>query len=454
MQSTDSSIRAGIKEICSDLHISNEQAHLVRKSMSLALEQGLNHPGSSSVKCLPTFVRNMPSGQEKGKYLALDLGGTNFRVLVVELFGSPQKQPLITVRKYPIPVEVRSGSGEQLFDHIASSIMNFLSEIHLNPDNLALGFTFSFPCEQSKLTSAKLTQWTKGFSCSGVVGEDICTLLRASLDKQGLEGIRICALLNDTTGCLLSCSLRESRCQVGLIVGTGCNACYVENCQNIKALPDELEGDMVVNTEWGAFGELGELDFIRTKWDRVVDQESINPGKQIFEKMISGMYLGALVRQVLLELVSQGSLFQGVNHQRLICCQDAFETRHICEVENDPLGENDRCRMAMTEVLGHSQIISPTDCYAIRLVCEEVSRRACMVLAAGVAGLLRRLHLKDAVIAVDGTLIRCHPLFTLIMSKKITQLMGEGYKFELRLARDGSGLGAAIMAAVQAKSNE
>ena len=42
----------------------------------------------------------------------------------------------------------------------------------------------------------------------------------------------------------------------------------------------------------------GELDFIRTKWDLLVDAESLNPGQQIFEKMISGMYMGELVRQV------------------------------------------------------------------------------------------------------------------------------------------------------------
>jgi len=42
---------------------------------------------------------------------------------------------------------------------------------------------------------------------------------------------------------------------------------------------------MVVNTEWGAFGNQGELDFILTKWDREVDRLSVNPGKQIFEKI-------------------------------------------------------------------------------------------------------------------------------------------------------------------------
>ena len=45
---------------------------------------------------------------------------------------------------------------------------------------------------------------------------------------------------------------------------------------------------MVINTEWGAFGDNDELDFIKTKWDNAVDNNSVNPGKQTFEKMISG----------------------------------------------------------------------------------------------------------------------------------------------------------------------
>ena len=53
---------------------------------------------------------------------------------------------------------------------------------------------------------------------------------------------------------------------------------------------------MIVNTEWGGFGNQGELDFILTKWDRRVDATSVNPGKQIFEKVISGMYMGEVVR--------------------------------------------------------------------------------------------------------------------------------------------------------------
>ena len=74
---------------------------------------------------------------------------------------------------------------------------------------------------------------------------------------------------------------------------------------------------MVVNTEWGAFGEKGELDFIRTKWDYNVDKFSVNPSQHIFEKMISGMYMGELIRQVLVDLMKDDLIFFNCNRECL-----------------------------------------------------------------------------------------------------------------------------------------
>ena len=41
----------------------------------------------------PTFVRSIPDGSEKGDFLALDLGGTNFRVLWVQIPPMSGNQP-------------------------------------------------------------------------------------------------------------------------------------------------------------------------------------------------------------------------------------------------------------------------------------------------------------------------------------------------------------------------
>lgn len=51
-----------------------------------------------------------------------------------------------------------------------------------------------------------------------------------------------------------------------------------------------------------------------------------------FEKMISGMYLGEIVRHVLLHLTSLGVLFRGQQTQRLQT-RDIFKTKFLSEIE-------------------------------------------------------------------------------------------------------------------------
>ena len=58
---------------------------------------------------------------------------------------------------------------------------------------------------------------------------------------------------------------------------------------------DSSTGLMVVNTEWGSFdNELSVLP--TTKYDVALDAASVNPGIQMFEKRVSGMFLGELLR--------------------------------------------------------------------------------------------------------------------------------------------------------------
>ena len=195
---------------------------------------------------------------------------------------------------------------------LASCLADFIHDRELQDEVLPLGFTFSFPCEQVGLAKGKLVKWTKGFSCSGCEGRDVVELLQEAIQRRGDVKIEVCAILNDTTGCLMSCAWRDERCRIGLILGTGTNACYLEEIKDIHTIDQKAYSDkkyMVINTEWGAFGDNGELDFVVTKWDRAVDEMSVNPGKQIFEKMISGMYMGELIRQVIVDLMKDDLIF-------------------------------------------------------------------------------------------------------------------------------------------------
>lgn len=79
--------RRQIEDYCRDLVINNDHISLMERKMRAAIEKGLNREthDSSTVKCFPTYVRQLPNGEEEGKFLALDLGGTNFRVVLIDI---------------------------------------------------------------------------------------------------------------------------------------------------------------------------------------------------------------------------------------------------------------------------------------------------------------------------------------------------------------------------------
>jgi len=444
---TVSSCRRQIEDYCRDLVINNDHISKMEQRLRAAIDKGLDkdsHP-TATVKCFPTYVRELPGGCETGKYLALDLGGTNFRVVVIDI-GKDKFE--MDSEVYALSKELMEGSGESLFDYIAECLAKFVKSRGIQDQVLPLGFTFSFPCRQNGLASGDLIAWTKGFSCAGVEGQDVVALLAKAIDKRQDVKVDVAALLNDTTGCLMSCAWKNPNCRIGLIIGTGTNACYLEECEKVGTLEDSErigKQDMIVNTEWGAFGDKGELDFILTKWDKNVDAASLNPGKQIFEKMISGMYMGEVVRQVVVDLVNENLIFSGHDTSKLME-HGRFYTKYVSEIESDPVGEYKRCRSALSD-LGLNDITNE-DCSAIRYICECVSRRAGFMVSAGITALLKKMDYKDVVVAIDGSVFRYHPHFPNIMKSRIAQLMGIDYKFDLMLSTDGSGRGAALVAAV------
>jgi hexokinase len=64
---------------------------------------------TAAIKMLPSYVRSVPNGTEKGDFLALDLGGTNFRVLLIRLEG---RQSEMTSKIFRVPDNVMKGTGE------------------------------------------------------------------------------------------------------------------------------------------------------------------------------------------------------------------------------------------------------------------------------------------------------------------------------------------------------
>uniref|UniRef100_A0A8C7DDR0 Hexokinase-2 n=1 Tax=Oncorhynchus kisutch TaxID=8019 RepID=A0A8C7DDR0_ONCKI len=433
------------------LRLSDENLIDVSERFRREMDKGLGRDSNptAAVKMLPTFVRSTPDGTEKGDFLALDLGGTNFRVLLVKVSDNGKQKVEMENQIYAITEELMRGSGEELFDHIAECLANFLEKLGIKNQKLPLGFTFSFPCQQTKLDESILVSWTKGFKSHGVEGRDVVSLLRKAIIKRGDFDIDIVSVINDTVGTMMTCGYDDHHCEIGLIVGTGTNACYMEEMRHLELVEGD-EGRMCVNMEWGAFGDDGALDDLRTDFDQEIDAGSLNPGKQLFEKMISGMYMGELVRLILVKMAKEDMVFQGHTTPDLVT-NGQLQTSFVSAIENDKDQEGLVSAEKMLRGLGLDPSVE--DCVATRRVCQVVSTRAAHLCAATLAAVLRQIRDNKAAerlrttIGVDGSVYKNHPQFARRLHKMVRRLVPDCDVRFLR-SEDGSGKGAAMVTAV------
>ena len=129
---------------------------------------------NSSEQFLATPVTRLPSGRERGEFLAIDLGGTNLRVAFVSLLGqcsdeqksyqdgengtprpSGDDQTTENVisrnfeKSWPIGAHLKADNAEHLFawlgDCLAEVIRDRLRDGDHTFTDIPLGITFSFP---------------------------------------------------------------------------------------------------------------------------------------------------------------------------------------------------------------------------------------------------------------------------------------------------------------------
>lgn len=123
-----------------------------------------------------------------------------------------------------------------------------------------------------------------------------------------------------------SIPIDQTRTCIGTIFGTGTNGVYLEKLSKISkpldGVFDSSALEMFISIEWGSFdNDLSVLP--STEYDVEVNQASINPGNQMFEKRVSDMFLGELLRTVLAKLYADPALglFDGSDSSK------SFESR-------------------------------------------------------------------------------------------------------------------------------
>ncbi|VDL62909.1 unnamed protein product [Hymenolepis diminuta] len=435
------------KEICSpfwpDLETCRRIMILMHHEMNRCLDVP-DHP-ANDFKMLNTYVTQLPQGNETGQYLALDLGGTNYRVLLIT-FDVDSSEPTIEYDTERIPPELMTGKGDELFQFIAKSVKKFLTERELLDVHFDMGFTFSFPVKQTSINRGTLIRWTKGFSADDVVGKDVVEILNRAMSALNLN-VTCRIITNDTVGALASCKLTYPDTVAGVIVGTGTNAAFASELPagpSFNDLPPSATY-VVINTEWGAFGDHGLLDEFKTEFDRIIDEESKNPGKQTYEKMISGMYLGEITRHILRRLVNERILLQG-NMPEKWNDMDSIPTSLLSDIARDPDYLFYNTERIIRE---HFNVTEYTDedLQIIHHVGVAVANRAALYAGTGVACLVNRIKRREVTVGVDGSLFKLHPNFPANMLNVIRRLANPLFHCKLQMSEDGSGKGAGALVA-------
>lgn len=237
----------------------------------------------SSLAMIPSYIGVNKQLPEGAKVAVLDAGGTNFRSAIVAIPATVESR-----MNRPMP-----GAGEEVDKE--TFYATFAEEVRrvLPLANMArMGWCFSYPCEITESLDAKLTRWTKGIKAPEIVGQYV----GGELMKR-IGGGEI-AVVNDTVATLLAGKALERgrifSSYLGFILGTGTNVAYVERTK---------EGAKIINAESGAFNKIA-----RSSFDEAMDAKQGDCGANIFEKMISGAYLGNIALEMY-RAAAKGGLF-------------------------------------------------------------------------------------------------------------------------------------------------
>ncbi|KAK5081606.1 glucokinase [Lithohypha guttulata] len=445
---------------------------------------------------IPTYITRVANGTERGFTLAVDLGGTNLKICSVDLHGNSTYTTKQSECLIPKNLTVASKAND-LFAFIAAEIKAFLEDHHANRlhsnQKLSLGFCFAFPLRQTSVNSGVLLHWVKGFDVPDAVNRDVCQLLQNELDNQKVP-VKISAIVNDTLGTLMTRAytlpVNKTRTSVGAIFSTGTNGAYLEQLHKIKkdiGKHDSSTGEMFLSTEWGSFDQVLSV-LSNTQYDQHIAQYGVDRNMQMFEKRMSGPFLGELLRIAIERMYDDPRLGLFPNYKR---GDKKLNLRTPWSVEPSMLSiaegsDTKALTKKIEEVFGFpSWAITLQDSRAVQMVSRAIGRRAARLAGMAVGAVIiqsgklqhhdplvqparesiegRRMSEISAEarmvdVAVDGNVFEMFPRFEVHMRDALRAIDGIGPEGERRirigLAKDGSSVGTAIIALLAAQQED
>ena len=206
---------------------------------------------------------------------------------------------------------------------------------------------------------------------------------------------------------------------------------------------------MAINCEYGAFDNSHRV-LPRTPYDETVDEESPRRGEQTFEKLSAGLYLGEIFRLVLIELHKKGLILKNQNVSRLSKSYE-IDTAFLSAVEDDESPKLSDTRGRFQKMLDIE--LTDAELEFSRRLAELVAVRGARLCACGVAAICGKKSIKSGHVAADGSVANKHPKFKRRWGQALSEILDWDFDRDhdpiiLTSAEDGSGVGAAVVAAM------
>ena len=250
---------------------------------------------NQEIKCLSTLITPKTTDLN-GQALVLDLGGTNYRIARVNFEnGTPSIHPVGGWKRDLSEMKNKDYTEQDLHKAQAEPISEMKIE---NVEDTPIGYCFSYATESMPNGDAKVLGLAKGVNIEEMLGKEVGKPLLDYLKKEKQLNFKGIKVINDTVASLFAGLTKSGYdAYIGLIVGTGTNMAAFMKTDKIEKLTAEQKigkGDKIpVNLESGNFHPPH-----LTIYDEVVDTNSDNKGVHRFEKAISGMYLGEILKSV------------------------------------------------------------------------------------------------------------------------------------------------------------
>lgn len=412
---------------------------------------------TGTLSMLVSCAASLPKGDERGLYYGVNLRGTNFFILCARLGGRNEPISDLHRKEISIPPNVLIGTSQELFDYIAAELAKFVSE---NPPDdtpdasereRKLGFTVSYPVDQAAATSGSAIKW-KSFSANDTVEKALVNDINRALEEHGLK-FRVFSLVDDTVGNLAGGRYYNNGIVASVTLAMGSNAAYVELEEAVPkwqgTIPSSNLSELIINTEWGNFN-CSNLPI--TEFDSSLDAESSNPGSRIFEKLTSAMYLGEIVRRVLLKMAQETALFGDVVPPELATPYH-LRSPDMAAMHQDTSEDHDVVGEKLKEIFGITNS-TPMVREVVVEVCDIVAERGARLAGAGIVGIIEklgRIESRKSVVAVEGGLYEHYRVFRNYLHSSVWELLGSDHSDNVVIehSHGGSGAGAVFLAACQ-----